>query len=150
MGHKAKTEFYTSFSYVLLSLNNFEKGINLFINLPFVITALNPVSARQISETKRTYREFPVEVMFSGNTLPQNFPTNVALESEPSLTSTQSWLNKDVRLTTYTEVYKLTQINIKDVLINPVHPNNKLVYQSPLGSGILILPQSLDFCSKLK
>ena len=92
------------------SLNNFEKGINLFINLPFVITALNPVSARQISETKRTYREFPVEVMFSGNTLPQNFPTNVALESEPSLTSTQSWLNKDGRLTTYTEVYKLTQI----------------------------------------
>ena len=92
--------------------------------------------------------------MFSGNTLPQNFPTNVALESEPSLTSTQSWLNKDGRLTTYTEVYKLTQImllcNIKDVLINPVHPNNKLVYQSPLGSGILILPQSLDFCSKLK
>ena len=75
-----------------------------------MITALNPGSARQISETNRTYREFPVEVMLSGNTLPQNFPTNVASEPEPSLTSTQSWLNKDVRLTTYTEVHKPTQI----------------------------------------
>ena len=80
------------------------------INLPLVTTALNPVFSRATSETNRTYKEFPVEVMVSGITLWQNFPTNVALESGPSLTSTQSWLKNDVRITTVTKVSTLTQI----------------------------------------